>query len=189
MQDLDDIDIIRRIRAGNTHAFSLLVDRHKKHVFSLALRMLKNREEAEETAQDVFIKLFKSLDSYKGDAKFQTWLYRVAYNACLDRIKKLNRERNILSIDENNIHKIADLDDALESLQKEERHLTVNACLQELPGEDHALLMMFYFEDKSLEEISTIIKLKPNHIKVKLFRLRKRLETLLSQRLEEQIIS
>lgn len=188
MLGLDDIALIQRIRAGNTHAFGFLIDRHKLQVYNLALRMLKNREEAEETAQDVFIKIFKSLDSFKGDAKFQTWLYRIAYNTCLDRIKKLNRERNTRSIDESNIHRIADSDDASDSLQKEEQHLTINACLEALPGEDHALVMMFYFEDKSLEEISAIINLKPNHIKVKLFRLRKRLETLLNKRLEEQII-
>lgn len=189
MLDINDIRIIRQIRAGNTRAFSLLVERHKGLVFNLAMRMLQNREEAEEIAQDVFVKIFKSLDSFKGDAKFQTWVYRIAYNSCLDKLKKIKHNRNTISIDENNIHRIADLDERLENMEKEERLDTVAACLQELPGEEHALLMMYYYENKSLDEIASIVKLKSNHIKVKLFRLRKKMEILLNKKIEEQVMS
>jgi RNA polymerase sigma-70 factor (ECF subfamily) len=155
-------------------------------VYNLALRMLKNREEAEETAQDVFIKVYKSLDGFKGDSKFNTWLYRIAYNTCLDRIKKLHRERSSESINDYNPAHNQTADDSSDYIQREDSINKVKACLNSLPGEDHALVMMYYYEDKSLEEIAAIINLKPNHIKVKLFRLRKRLEVLLSQKTQEK---
>ena len=79
---------INLIIEGNTNAFSVLVDRYKDLVFSLALRMVKNKEEAEEVAQDTFVKVFKSLHQFKGDSKFSTWIYKVTYNTCLDQIKK-----------------------------------------------------------------------------------------------------
>ena len=79
---------IEAILNGDANAFAVLVDRYKDLVFTLALRMMKHREEAEEAAQDTFIKAFKSLNKFKGDSKFSTWIYRVAYNTCLDRLKK-----------------------------------------------------------------------------------------------------
>ncbi len=84
----DENILIAAIKNGDTRAYAQLVDRYKDLVYTLALRMLKHREEAEEVAQDTFIKVFKSLDKFKGDSKFSTWIYRVAYNTCLDTIKK-----------------------------------------------------------------------------------------------------
>lgn len=75
---------INKILNGDTNAFTVLVDRYKDLVFTLALRMVKNREEAEEVSQDTFIKVYNSLNRFKGDYKFSTWIYRVAYNTCLD---------------------------------------------------------------------------------------------------------
>ena len=90
----NDEKIINQIIAGDSNAFSVLVDRYKDLVFTLSLKMLKNREEAEEVAQDTFIKVFKSLSKFKGDSKFSTWIYKVTYNSCLDRLKK-NKKNNL----------------------------------------------------------------------------------------------
>lgn len=81
-------ELISEICKGNTRAFSDFVDNYKDLVFTLSVRMLGNREEAEEVSQDVFIKVYKSLPSFKGDSKLSTWMYRIAYNTCLDRIRK-----------------------------------------------------------------------------------------------------
>jgi RNA polymerase sigma-70 factor (ECF subfamily) len=86
---INDKVYINKILNGNTNAFTVLVYRYKDLVFTLALRMVKNREEAEEVSQDTFIKVYNSLNRFKGDSKFSTWIYRVAYNTCLDRLKKI----------------------------------------------------------------------------------------------------
>ena len=102
----NDDQIINAIKNGNTQAFSILVDRYKDLVYTLAIRMIKNREEAEEVAQDTFIKVFKSLDKFKGDSKFSTWIYRVTYNTCLDNKKKNEKHLNDIAIDEFTFNKL-----------------------------------------------------------------------------------
>lgn len=186
---INEQHIINQIIEGDTKAFAILVDRYKDLVFTLTIRMLKNREEAEEVSQDTFIKVFKSLGKFKGDSKFSTWIYRVAYNTCLDRIKKNKRQLKEVSIDEFTEHQIKTMDNALDTLEKHEQEKAIQECLQQLPSEDSFLLTLFYFEDLTLEEISKIVNIEVNNVKVKLFRSRKKLASILKQRLEPEIIS
>jgi RNA polymerase sigma-70 factor (ECF subfamily) len=181
--------IINQIKAGETQAFAVLVDRYKDLVFNLAMQMLKNKEEAEEVSQDTFIKVFKKLDRFRGDSKLSTWIYRVAYNTCLDRIKKNKKRFNEVAIDEFTEHQIKIMDTALDVLETKELQQAIQECLQQLPGKDSFLLTLFYFEELSLEEISRIVNIEANTVKVKLFRSRKKLATILKQKLEQEIIS
>ena len=189
MTTIDEHIIINQIIAGNTKAFAMLVDRYKDLVFTLAIRMLKNREEAEEVSQDTFVKAYKSLQNFKGDSKFSTWIYRVAYNTCLDRIKKNKRKFNEVTIDEFTEKHIKTMDNALDSMEREEHQKTIQDCLQLLPSEDSFLMTLYYFEDLSLEDISKVVAIEANTIKVKLFRARKKLATILKQKLEPEIIN
>jgi RNA polymerase sigma-70 factor (ECF subfamily) len=184
----NDNIIIHKVIAGDTNAFSALVDRYKNLVFTLALRMLKNREEAEEVSQDAFVKVYKSLTKFKGDSKFSTWIYKVTYNTCLDRLKKNKRQQNTVAIDEFTEHHIKTLDNALETMEREERKRAIKNCLELLPSEDSFLLTLYYFEEQSLEDIAKITGLSANNIKVKLFRSRKKLGTIFVQQLEPEII-
>ena len=184
----DDQIIINQILEGDSNAFAVLVDRYKDLVFTLALRMIKNREEAEEVSQDTFIKVFKNLNKFKGKSKFSTWVYRVAYNTCLDRIKKLKREFNVVTIDEFTENQVKSLDNALDQIINDERKQDIQKCLQLLPSDDSFLLTLFYFEELSLEEISKVVGLTANNVKVKLFRSRKKLTTILREQLESEII-
>ena len=86
--------LIRRLRERDEKAFRELVDEYQGRVFNLTLRMLGNREEAEDLAQEVFITVFKSIDSFRADSKFSTWLYRIAVNHCKNRIKYLARRHD-----------------------------------------------------------------------------------------------
>lgn len=188
MTKATDQHYIDQIMAGDTNAFAVLVDRYKDLVFSLALKTLKNREEAEEVAQDSFIKVYKSIDKFRGESKFSTWLYKVTYNTCLDRLKKNKRESNLVPIDEFNERQLVAIESILDSIGEKERNQMIQDCLKELPGEDSFLLTLYYFEEQSLEEISKIIGIKTNHIKVKLYRGRKKLAVILKRRLEPEII-
>ncbi|MEO1033218.1 MAG: sigma-70 family RNA polymerase sigma factor [Bacteroidota bacterium] len=182
----DDIILINAINNGDTKAYAQLVDRYKDLVYTLALRMLKHREEAEEVAQDTFIKVFKSLHKFKGDSKFSTWIYRVAYNTCLDNIKKNKKHLNNVAIDEYTFNKLDTIDNALDHIISEERSALIKACIDKLPEDSSALLTLFYFEELSLEEISKIINVEANTVKVKLFRARKKLAVILEQYLQPQ---
>lgn len=184
----NDQHYINLIINGDTNAFSVLVDRYKDLVYTLTLRMLKNREEAEEVSQDTFIKAYKSLNRFKGDSKFSTWIYRIAYNTSLDRIKKNRKHFNDVAIDEYTEHHVKTIDNALSQLESAEQNQAIQKCIAQLPSDDAFLLTLYYFEDQSLDEISKVIGLTPNNVKVKLFRSRKKLATIMKMQLEPEII-
>jgi len=184
----NDQIIINQIIEGDTNAFTILVDHYKDLVFTLAIRMLKNREEAEEVSQDTFIKVYRSLDKFKGDSKFSTWIYKVAYNSCLDQIKKNKKYQSNVEINEFTQHQIKTIDSAFDTLVDEERRQLIQDCLHLLPSEDSFLLTLYYFEEQSLDEIANVVGLTANNVKVKLFRSRKKLAAILKERLEPEII-
>ncbi|NNE30755.1 MAG: RNA polymerase sigma factor [Winogradskyella sp.] len=182
----DDQILIDAVVNGDTRAYAQLVDRYKDLVYTLALRMLRHREEAEEVAQDTFIKIFKSIANFKGDSKCSTWIYKVTYNTCLDRIKKNKRFHSDVVIDELTLNKIDVIDDTLQKMIKEEKNTLIKNCINKLPEDSSALLTLFYFEELSLDEISKIINVEANTVKVKLFRARKKLAVILEQYLQPQ---
>ncbi|WP_317045627.1 MULTISPECIES: RNA polymerase sigma factor [Arenibacter] len=188
MSTNDDQQIIDRILSGDSNSFALLVDRYKDLVFLLALRMLKNREEAEEVAQDTFVKIFQSINKFRGDSKFSTWIYRIGYNTCLDRLRKNRKEQPLMQIDEFTVHQIKNLDTALDNMEVQEQKKVIHECLEVLPSEDSFLLTLFYFDERSVSEISKIVGLTEANVKVKLFRGRKKLATILKKNLEPEII-
>lgn len=181
--------IINQIIEGDTSAFSTLVDRYKDMVFALALRMLKNREEAEEVAQDTFIKVYKSLTKFKGDSKLSTWIYKVAYNSCLDSIKKNKKYQANVPVDDITMPQIKTMNNALDGILEAEKSQLIQDCLKQLPSEDSFLLTLFYFEEQSLEEISKVVGITPNNVKVKLFRSRKKLASILKAHIEPEMIA
>ncbi|UJH68022.1 RNA polymerase sigma factor [Allomuricauda sp. SCSIO 65647] len=181
--------LINKIINGDSQSFAHVVDRHKDLVFSLAIRMLKNQEEAEEVSQDTFVKVYTSLKSFKGDSKFSTWIYRIAYNTCLDHIKKNKKRFDQLELNEVTENKMESLQNALDIMIVEERAEMVRSCLDYLSAEDTALLTLFYLEEKNLKEIEKIMKLTVNTLKVRLFRARKKMAEVLLQQLEPEMLS
>src|SRR5450432_20524 len=115
MDNVDEQHYIRMVREGDTNAFAVLVDRYKDMVFTLSLKMLKDREETEEVSQDTFVKAFKSLSKFNGESKFSTWIYKVAYNTCLDRLKKNKRLQPFAGMDEATEQEAISLTNVLDS--------------------------------------------------------------------------
>jgi len=181
-------ELISEIHAGNTRAFSNLVDGYKDLVYTLAIRMLGNREEAEEVSQDVFIKVYKSLPNFKGDSKISTWIYRIAYNSCLDRIKKIKKKRMQMDLDHLDQIAYADLDTAYHKMVEAERTQIIDECLSQLSPEDAGVLTLFYLEEKNLQEMEETTNLPANTLKVRLFRARKRLASVMEKHMNKEIL-
>lgn len=188
MNSFNEQYYITKIIEGDSNAFAVLVDQYKDLVFSLSLKMLKNREEAEEAAQDTFVKVFKSLNNFKGDSKFSTWIYKVAYNTCLDQLKKNKRVQDTILIDDFSEKQIENLENVLDAIDERDRNKMIQDCIHLLPSEEAFLLILFYFEEQSLEEISKIIDCTANNVKVKLYRSRKKIASILKMRLEPEIL-
>lgn len=180
--------LISEIRRGNTRAFSDLVDSYKDLVFTLSVRMLGNREEAEEVSQDVFIKIFKSLQNFKGDSKLSTWVYRIAYNTCLDRIRKIKKKRIHTDLEHIDQIAYADLDTAFQQMVETERSELINQCLSKLSAEDAGVLTLFYLEEKNLQEMEKATSLPVSTLKVRLFRARKRLASIMEKSVNKEIM-
>ncbi|MEO9891713.1 sigma-70 family RNA polymerase sigma factor [Aurantibacter sp.] len=179
---------VDKILKGDTKAFAVLVNRYRNMVFSLTMQVLKNREEAEEISQDTFVKIYKHLNKFKGDSKFSTWVYRIAYNACLDRIKLNNKHKNTIELNQFAENQIGTLEDAFDIMDRNDRELAVKNCIQQMPDDYGVLITLFYFEELSLSEISKVMGLSTNNVKVKMYRARKRLATILMTTLEPTIL-
>jgi RNA polymerase sigma-70 factor (ECF subfamily) len=174
MSHNQDQHYIEKVILGDTNAFSVLIDRYKHMVFTLALKIIKNREDAEEVAQDVFLKAYRVLETFKGDSKFSTWLYKIAYYKSLDYLKKNKRTVSTTQIDISDEYNIPSFDNALEAMEAVERKATIMEALKELSEEDNVL--------------SKITGVQANTIKVRIFRSRKRLAEILKNRLEPETI-
>jgi RNA polymerase sigma-70 factor (ECF subfamily) len=178
-----------KVIKGDTNAFVHLVDAYKNMVFSLAFKMTKNREEAEEVSQDTFIKAFKNLHKFKGDSKFSTWLYRIAHHACLDAIKKNKNHNNSSEINDITFNQIKAVDHILEGIERKERAKIMDSCLLKLPEEERAIVWMFYYDELSLKEIMEVTSLSEANLKVKLHRARKKLVLIVEESFEPESIN
>jgi len=184
MEQKDDIFYIEKVKKGQTQYFSYIVEKYQDVVFSIALKVLKNRDDAEEMAQESFIKAYKSLHTFKGKAKFSTWLYRITYNNCISEIRK--RKIHFASTDDVEVRD-DDSEINLDGIPEENRAKYVKAALDKLPEEEYTLVLLYYFEDQSIDEISKVTGLSDSNTKVKLHRARKKLYTILNDMLKEEI--
>ncbi|MEQ6124711.1 sigma-70 family RNA polymerase sigma factor [Pseudotenacibaculum sp. MALMAid0570] len=185
----NDQHYINKVLGGDTNSFAFLVEKYKDMVFTLALKINKSREEAEEVSQDTFIKAFKSLKNFKGDSKFSTWVYKIAYNNCMDRIKKNSRRYHTDAIDEVVENRIRATEDTMQSIERKERAELMNDCLYELPEDERSIIWMFYYKELSLKEIIDVTSLSEANLKVKLHRARKKLLAIVQNRVEPEIIN
>jgi RNA polymerase sigma-70 factor (ECF subfamily) len=177
MMDQGDNFYIDKVLKNDLNAYSVLVDRHKDMVYSIALKILKNREDAEELAQDVFMKAYQSLKSFKRESKFSTWLYRIAYNSAISKTRKKQFITTDLDYNIVENYSIDEIKEDVERLSDDEQKKIVNTILEKLNPEESILITLFYFSEKTTEDISIITGLSQSNVKVRLHRLRKRLLT------------
>jgi len=143
--------------------------------FTIAFKIVRNREDAEEIAQDAFVKAYQSLRSFKGESKFSTWLYRIVYNAAISHTRRHRFEFTVL--DEAMTGNITEdeIFGSLDVMDPEERSQLVTAAVDKLLPEESALVSLFYMEDNSIEDISQITGLSVSNVKVRLHRIRRKL--------------
>jgi RNA polymerase sigma-70 factor (ECF subfamily) len=183
-QEIKHLEVIEAILNGETERFRELVDEFRDFVFTITLRVLTDPADAEEAAQDCFLKAYKNLNKFEGKSKLSTWLYRIAFNTAISYTRK--KRVQTTQIDEIRISKYESIQDSLEA---EDRSIQIALAMKQLLPMDALLLDLFYLKDLSLEEISKVTNLKSNAIKVKLFRARKRMARELRTLLEHEASS
>ncbi len=179
-------EIIQKILSGDRRAFSLLVERHQAKAMTLALRMLKNREDAEEALQDAFLRVFRSLGSFEGKANFSTWFYRIVYNVCASALEKRGSAVfTSLSEDDREI----ELPDASHSnapdelLEEHEDNTIIYREIERLPVEYSSVLTLFFVQQLRYDEITAVTGMPLGTVKTRLFRGRMMLREAISRRL------
>ncbi|MDL2299429.1 RNA polymerase sigma factor [Bacteroides sp. OttesenSCG-928-E20] len=175
MKVSDEKLYIKRILDGETELYSFFLERYSRPIFSLVVQIVASPEDAEEIVQDIFLKAFRSLHTYRGDSAFSTWLYRIAYNMAIGFARKKKQE--FMYIEENAIYNVPDekVYSILHPSDDEEKIMQLSKAVELLNAEDKALITLFYYEERTIENVAQITGLSTSNVKVRLHRVRKKL--------------
>ena len=170
----DEAHIIKEILLGNTTLYEYFLDRYGQQVFVLVDRIVSCQEDAEELTQDVFLKAFQQLSSFKAESSFSTWIYRIATNVAISAVRKKKNET--IRLDESVFFNLSEsqVDEALED-ESEEQLQRLQRAIEQLQADERALITLYYMEEKPLSEVAFILGMTEGNAKVKLHRIRKEL--------------
>lgn len=187
MSSTKDLIYIDEVLQGNTSSYNYLVNNYKDMVYTIAIKIVRNREDAEEVAQDSFIKAFQKLNSFKGESKFSTWLYTIVYRTAISKIRKNTIETTDIDEFVMENHSVDFSFPQMDLLKAEEQKKYVKHAIDSLPELDALLITLFYLNENTFDEIIEITRLTKTNIKVRLFRARKKLYKELSQILDTEL--
>jgi len=185
---LSDNEIISQVLNGNQQAYAGLVNRYQSYAFTLAMRMVKNREDAEEVAQDSFVKAYKYLADFKGTSKFSTWFYTIVNNTGISFLRK--KKLDIHSLDNEKVFEVADNRDSgmrADLIEQKSKQAMVSNAISMLSPDDAQVITLFYKAEQSLEETAQILGIEVNAAKVRLHRARTRLKEKMETYFAEEI--
>jgi RNA polymerase sigma-70 factor (ECF subfamily) len=183
-------NLVRKAQEGDTRAFAELVLAHQQFAFHVALRALNNSQDAEDVVQDAFVKVWKSLKSFRHDSRFRTWLYRIVMNLCYNQLPKLRKDINTL--DPDSIHlELMDTNlnmDPVIRLEGKETLTFIQQQIKSLPDQYRIMLLLRYQQGCSYAEISEILDVPLGTVKTGIFRARERLKDSVNKYQEEWVL-
>jgi len=182
---LSDNEIVEKIRGGAKQSFTHLINRYKDKGMALAVRMLKNRQEAEEALQDAFVRVYNGLHKFEGKAAFGTWFYRILYNVCLTKLGKKNEEFQFVDYEDEREFEYDDARSTASFAVQFETHDLIEhikTVMETLPKKYSTVLSLFYLQERSHEEICEVTQLPLGTVKTHLFRAR----AMLYERLQKE---
>jgi RNA polymerase sigma-70 factor (ECF subfamily) len=170
---------VQRIQAGDTACFACLLDKYSGQVHNLVLRVVGNREDAEELTQDVFMKVYRGIPSFKGESSLSTWIYRIAYNTAISATRR--KKQTFLAVEEAQISNVSEEEvaTALGYTGPSEQVARLETALELLPPDERGIILLYYMQDKTVDEVAGITGWSVSNVKTKLFRIRKKLFVLL----------
>lgn len=192
----DDLTLVQRVRTGDQRAFKLLVERYQRKVYAVALGMLKDKEEARDVAQEAFVKVYKYLDHFKGDASFSTWLYRITVNICIDvlRRKGATRGDDHVEFDESVRMDVAEANigalgtrlgtNPQKSALRRELADRIVSAIQQIPEAHRTILLLREVEGMSYEDLARTLKIPKGTVMSRLFHARLKMQKILSEYVE-----
>ncbi len=169
--------IIQQIKEGNFLAYEKFIIEYQNRMFAFIFSMVKNRDDASDLCQETFFKAYKSIRSFKGKAKFSTWLFKIGYFQSLNYLKRKKKRVEIL----NKIDPIFHPDSHSHDLEVKEMSIKIDFIMNEIPLNCRTALHLFYKEDKNYKEIAAIMKIPLNSVKSYIFRGKEEIRNKLSK--------
>jgi RNA polymerase sigma-70 factor (ECF subfamily) len=178
LKELPDISIVRRVLEGDTDAFGLFVDRYGTMIFQVVFRISGNREEAEDLSQEVFIKAYRQLYQFRGEAAFSSWLYRIAWNLSMDRLDKRKKESWVELDGLTGTHTLnSATTEPYHTMDTAERKRALTLEIEKLDAPDRLIIELYYRDEKTVKEIAWILGIGESNVKIRLHRIRKKLKS------------
>ena len=186
LEATSDLILVQRAKENYSPAVAELINRYKGMVYTIALKVLKDKDEAEEVAQESFVKAFTKLNLFRMDSSFSSWLYRIVYNTAISRTREKKREMEYQqeTVATESFEQQAK---AFSTLEQDDRKRYLNQAMQQLNSDDSLILILFYYDGKSLDEITQITGYSDSNVKVRLYRARKKLHEELEKILHNEI--
>jgi RNA polymerase sigma factor (sigma-70 family) len=178
---------LQKVLEGDVSKFSFFIEKYKDMAFSIAFRIIDDREDAEEIVQDSFLKAYKALSKFRQDSKFSTWFYKIVVNNSLSRLKRDKTKSYNIDLDKVSNVVIDNVESVYKGLTIAEQHKFINIALTELSVEDRLLLTLYYLNENSLEEITEITEITHENLKMKIHRARKKMYIILEKILKSEI--
>lgn len=182
-----DNQYIQLVLSGKTDAFRYLVEKYQNRALAVAYSVVKNRETAEDMVQESFVKAYRALANFRGDASFSTWFLRIVVNESIRYIEREKLQANYCN-EMGNVNE-HDINSSLKNMLQEEQQKYIELAINQMPPREALMLQLFYIDDLSLKEIEETINLNTDHIKVLLHRARKQLFTILQKELKHEVTS
>ena len=176
VKQTEDQVYIDKIKQGDSASYAFLVDRYKHMAYTIALRIMRNAEDAEDAAQEGFVKAYQQLHRFEGKSKFSTWLYTIVYRVAITKLEQQRVATVSIHEEITDTHLHHYQTPQLEHLQVSEQQNYIKAAIGRLPATEGLVITLYYLDEKSIREIEAITGLSESNIKVKLFRARRVLE-------------
>jgi len=188
MGSFDENILIEKALKGDVQSFELIVRNYHMMVYTLAYRVLKSKEEAEELAQDVFMKVYSSLHKFSRKSKLSTWIYRITYNTSINKFKSQKRNIDTIEIDNSIEYNISYSPNAHHDVSVEEKRKIINDSILKLSETERIIITLYYYEELPVKEIAEIVGISSQNVKVKLYRSRQKLMVELKDKIGQEKI-
>jgi len=185
MKHLDDQFYLDKILKGDPASYAVLVNKYKDMVYSIAIKILRDADDAQDLAQECFITAYQQLHKYQGRSKFSTWLYTIVYRAAVTQLRQNKLDTTFIGDSVNEVSDSAN--NQFDQLQSKQVGQQVRIAIDRLPQTEALLVTLYYINDLPIKEIQEITGLFKSNIKIKLFRARKKLERELAFLLDDKM--
>ena len=185
MKHLDDQFYLDKILKGDPASYAFLVNKYKDMVYSIAIKILRDADDAQDLAQECFITAYQQLHKYQGRSKFSTWLYTIVYRAAVTQLRQNKLDTTFIG---DSVNEVSDsTNNQFDQLQSKQVGQQVRIAIDRLPQTEALLVTLYYINDLPIKEIQEITGLFKSNIKIKLFRARKKLERELAFLLDDKM--